>query len=296
MLHSRWARRALYLLLALVLLVAAAIGLGLLLAQQRMHRVVEVPRYALALPSDAQALERGRYLYVSRACIECHGDNGAGRSLIDKDGMKIVGPKIGPGAGSVTAAYTPADWERAIRHGVAPNGRPLIIMPSEDYNRLTDADLGAMVAYIRSLPDAPGGAAVLQLPLPFKVLAGYGLIPDAASRIDHALPPEQPVPEGVNLAHGRYVAQMCIGCHGAGYQGGKVPGAPPEWPPAARLAPGEGSAMPRYAEAERFVAMMRSGRSPEGKAIAVMPFGALGQMSETDLRALHAYLQSLPPR
>lgn len=294
MLNSRWARRALFLLLGLVLLLAAAIGIGLLLAQQRMGRVVDVPRHALVVPSDAQALERGRYLYMSRACVECHGANGAGRVLIDQDGMKVAGPKIGPGAGSATTGYEPADWERAIRHGVDRNGRPLIIMPSEDYNRLTDADLGAIVAFVSSLPDVPGGAAVLELPLPFKVLSGYGLIPDSASRIDHRLPPEQPVAEGITVAHGRYVAQMCLGCHGDGYRGGPVPGAPPEWPPAARLAPGEGSVMPRYADADRFVAMMRSGRSPEGKAIAVMPFAALGQMSDTDLRALHVYLQSLP--
>ena len=57
-------------------------------------------------------------------------------------------PNISPGPGSVVAKYTPADWERSLRHGVKPDGRPLMIMPSEDYNRLTDADLGALVAYV----------------------------------------------------------------------------------------------------------------------------------------------------
>ena len=50
---------------------------------------------------------------------------------------------IGQGPGSVTAAYRVEDWVRAVRHGVKPDGRPIRIMPSEDYNRMTDADLGA---------------------------------------------------------------------------------------------------------------------------------------------------------
>jgi len=94
----------------------------------------------------------------------------------------------------------------------------------------------------------------------------------------------------VTLEHGRYVAQMCAGCHGASLQGGKIVGAPPDWPAAARLALGEGSVMPRYKDVEAFVTMMRSGKRADGSAIAVMPFASLKTMSDTDLRALHLYL------
>src|SRR5690606_16798932 len=131
-----------------------------------------------------------------------------------------------------------------------PRGRALLIMPSEDYNRFTDEDLGALIAYLRSLPPAPGQGAVVKLPLPVKLLYGFGAIQDAAARIDRSLPPQAAVPEGVTLAHGQYVANMCIGCHGVGLLGGKVPGGPPDWPPASRLAPGDGSAMARYPDAE----------------------------------------------
>ena len=74
----------------------------------------------------------------------------------------------------MVAKYTPADWERTLRHGVKPDGRPVMIMPSEDYNRLTDVDLGALVAYMRQLPPAAGGAAELVLPLPLRALYGLG--------------------------------------------------------------------------------------------------------------------------
>jgi mono/diheme cytochrome c family protein len=152
------------------------------------------------------------------------------------------------------------------------------------------------VAYVRSLPPASGQGTVLKLPLPVKALYGYGAILDAAARIDHTLPPQQPVPEGVTLAHGQYVANMCIGCHRAGLEGGKIPGGPPDWPPASRLTPGEGSVMGRYPDAEALIAMFRSGKRPDGTAVQVMPFPSLREMSETDLRALYLYLKALPGR
>lgn len=294
--NKRWVRWTLIGTGMLAAAAAATLGTGLALAKQRMTRVVDVAVQPVPLPTDAAALERGGYLYRTRGCTDCHGQDGSGRTLVDKDGLKIAGPHIGTGEGSVTARYQLTDWVRAIRHGVAPGGRPLMIMPSQDYNRLTDADLGALVAYLKQLPAARGGAAVLDLPMPMRVLYGFGAIPDAASQIDHRLPPEQPVPEGATVEHGRYVAQMCTGCHGAGFGGGKVPGAPPEWPAAANLTPGSGSAMARYPDAVSFARMMKSGKRPDGSTIAVMPFEALAGMSDTDLEGTWRYLKSLPAR
>jgi mono/diheme cytochrome c family protein len=208
----------------------------------------------------------------------------------------VRGPNISAGPGNAVDGYTPADWERALRHGVARGGRPLFVMPSEDYARLTDVDLGAIVAYVRSLPPAAGGPAILELPLPVRVLYGYGAIKDAAAKIDHALPPPQPVAEGVTVEHGNYVAAACIGCHGPHLSGGRIPGAPPDWPPASNLTPGADSAMPRYASAAQFAQMFRSGTRPDGTPIKIMPFEALKQMNDTDIGALYMYLKTVPAR
>jgi mono/diheme cytochrome c family protein len=291
-----WMRALLAGLVALVLLGATALGLGVFLAERKMQRFVDVPVKPVALRNDAASLERGRYLFASRGCVDCHGSNGTGRTFAEDGGLVIAGPNITTGPGGVVAGYQPVDWVRTIRHGVDPKGRPLMIMPSEDYNRFTDDDLASLVAYVRSLPPASGQGTVLKLPLPVKALYGFGAIQDAAARIDHTLPPQQPVAEGVTLAHGAYVANMCIGCHREGLVGGKIPGGPPDWPPASRLAPGEGSVMGRYADAESMMAMFRSGKRPDGTAVQVMPFGSLREMSETDLRALHLYLKSLPDK
>ena len=200
-----------------------------------MQRKVDVAVKGVPFRADAAAIERGRYLFASRGCVDCHGAKGNGAMFVDDGkGLRIAGPNISPGPGNVVTGYTPADWERAIRHGVDPKGRPLMVMPSEDYNRFTDDDLASLVAYLRQMAPESGGGPVLELPLPVRVLYGFGMIRDAAEKIDHARPPEQPVPDGVTTTHGAYVANMCLGCHGAKLNGGRIPGGPPDEPHARR--------------------------------------------------------------
>ena len=73
--------------------------------------------------------------------------------------------------GSVVVGYKPEDWVRSIRHGVNPQGRALMVMPSEDYNRLTDDDLASLVAYLRHIEPASGGGPVIELPLPVRAFS-----------------------------------------------------------------------------------------------------------------------------
>jgi mono/diheme cytochrome c family protein len=292
-----WLVRAGGTLLALLILIALAIAALVANGHRKAARHVEVRLESVAARSDAAAIERGGYLFRSRGCTDCHGSDGGGRTFIDDGkGLRLHAPDITPRS-AVVASYRMDDWDRAIRHGVAPGGRPLIIMPSEDYNRLTNDDFAALVAFLQQMPAASGGPAQISLPLPVRALYGAGLLKDAAEKIDHSLPPSTPVPEAVSAAHGAYVANACIGCHGSTLSGGRIPGAPPDWPAAANLTPGEGSAMTRYADAKQFVSMMRSGRRPDGSAVStVMPFGALKEMSDVDLEALYLHLQGLAPR
>lgn len=292
---KRWIRHGLWAAATLVAVAGGAVIAGDELADMKMNRQVALTSPPFALRRGADVVDRGRYLYASRGCADCHGHDGAGRTFVDDGrGLKLAGPNISPGPGSVVAAYRAAAWERTLRHGVKPDGRPLMIMPSEDFNRLTDGDTAAIVAYVTSLAPAAGRRAVLELPLPVRVLYGYGLIQDAAAKIDHRLPPAEPVADGVTPEHGRYVANMCLGCHGPRLAGGRIPGAPPDWPPAARLAPGADSALARYADADALIAMFRSGHRPDGSVIRVMPFESLGAMSDVDARALYLYLKTLP--
>jgi mono/diheme cytochrome c family protein len=295
---NKWIKRGSLTLLGLVGVAAATLVIAAQLGERKAQRRVAVKLQSLPLRNDAASIERGRYLFMTRGCTECHGQDGAGRDVInDGKGMVVHAPNITPAAGSVVSSYGADDWERTIRHGVAPDGRPLMIMPSEDYNRLTDADLAAMVAWLRHMPATAGGPAVIQLPLPLMAMYGAGLLRDSAEKIDHRLPPSTPVPEAPTAAHGAYVVNACIGCHGERLSGGRIPGAPPDWPAAANLTTGEGSAMTQYADAQAFAAMMRSGKRPDGSEISkVMPFAALKEMHDTDLQAIYLHLKGLAPR
>jgi mono/diheme cytochrome c family protein len=282
-----------------VLLVVVGIGLVLaanLLFDRKRERVITLDVKGVTVVNDDATLARGKYLFASRGCGGCHAANGAGHVFIDDPagGFRARSPNITPAG--VVAKYTEADWVRAIRHGVRPDGRALFIMPSEDYNRFTDADIGALIAFARSLPPVPGGAAEFTVPLPVKALYVIGVVKDAAEKIDHSLPPAAAVTEGVTPEHGRYVANLCLGCHGEQLSGGKIPGGPPAWPAASNLTPGAGTVMTMYDTADKMKAMFRSGKRPDGSAIAVMPFETLREINDTDVAAMHAYLKTLPPR
>jgi mono/diheme cytochrome c family protein len=294
---NKWVKRTSILLVTLVLAGVATAVVGKIMGEHKMTRQITVAVAAVALNADAAHIEQGRYLFSTRGCAECHGANGGGKEVIKDGAMLVVSPNITAGANSVTATYRTEDWVRTLRHGVKPNGHPVMIMPSEDYNRLTDDDVASVIGYVKQLPPVAGRTAVVQLPVPVKALYAFGAIRDAAEKIDHSLPASIPVASGVTPAHGAYVANTCLGCHGAHLSGGKIPGAPPAWPAAANLTPGKGSAMARYPSADVFVAMLRSGRRPDGKTIStVMPFASLGAMNDTDVNALYTFIKTLPPR
>jgi mono/diheme cytochrome c family protein len=294
---DKWIKRGALVVGVVVLAGAAAAVTGKVLGERKMERTLDVAVKPVPLYTDAAHIEQGRYLFSTRGCAECHGDNAAGKLVLQDGGMLVIAPNLTGGANSATSSYSVVDWVRTLRHGVKPSGKPVVIMPSEDYNRLTDEDVGSLISYVRQLPPVDGQRGRIELPLPVKALYGFGAIEDAAEKIDHSLPPSQPVPVAVSVQHGAYVANACIGCHGAGLSGGAIPGGPPDWPAAANLTPGKGSAMMRYENADAFVAMLRTRKRPDGTAISpVMPFESLARMTDTDMRALHAYLQTVPAR
>jgi len=295
---KRWIRNGALAVTTLAVLAGAALVVAAQLGDRKSHRRIELAVAPVVVPTDPASVARGRYLFLSRGCTECHGVDGAGKDVInDGKGMLIHAPNITPAPGSPVASYRAVDWVRTIRHGIKPNGEPALVMPSEDYNRLTDIDVDALVAFLRALPPVSAPGATVHFPLFVRALYAVGLVKDAAEKIDHALPPAQPVAEAATAEHGAYVANACIGCHGASLAGGKIPGAPPDWPAAANLTPGAGGAMTVYADAQAFATMLRTGRRPDGSAIStVMPFTALRAMNDTDVQAIWLHLKALPPK
>jgi cytochrome c553 len=106
----------------------------------------------------------------------------------------------------------------------------------------------------------------------------------------HAVEPPDAV---VSVEFGAHLAQACRGCHGATLSGGKVPG-DPHMPIVANLTPHE-TGLKSWSEAD-FVRALREGKRPDGSAISeYMPWQAYASLSDTQIKAIWAYLHSLEP-
>ncbi|MDR7418311.1 MAG: cytochrome c [Armatimonadota bacterium] len=290
----RW---VLTLLAVIVALLGLAAGAVYVVSAQRLNRRYSVTPAAVSIPTDAASVERGRHVAIALAkCGDCHGENLGGRVFIDAPPFRIVGPNLTRGQGGVGAQLTDTDWLRAVRHGVGRDGRALFAMPSEEYIHLNERDLAAVIAYAKSVPPVDHVLPPSEFRFLGRILLVAGqLPPPAATVLDHAAAIPAAVPEGETVDYGRYLAQTgCLGCHGPGLSGGRVPGTPPDLPPASNITPA--GAIGQWTEAD-FSQLMREGKRPNGAEVhPFMPITATAQMTDLEIRALWAYLRTVPPK
>jgi len=267
-------------------------------SDSRLNARVEVPRETIVVPTDITAIQRGQHLASAvAACVDCHGPNLAGKIFVDDPALgRIVSPNLTRGRGGLGSTFADADFVRAIRHGLDPGGRQLLVMPSDDYNHFSDADLGAIIGYVRSLPAIETALPSTELPPIGRLLFAIGQLSlQPAAGLDHfALRPAAPA-AGVTPEYGRYLADTagCPSCHGPGFSGGKIPQAPPNAVPAANITV---AGLGTWSEAE-FVRAMRTGMRPDGRLLNTsMPWPYYAQMTDDELRAIWRFLQAVPAR
>jgi cytochrome c553 len=281
----------------LLVLILAAVAVYAI-SENRLNRTISVPTDSVAVPTDTTAIQRGQHLGSSVAlCIDCHGPTLGGKVFVDDPALgRVVAPNLTRGRGGVGATSSDADLVRALRHGVDRGGRPLLIMPSDDYSHFSDADLGTIIAYVRSLPPVDNTLPGNELRPLGRVLVATGQLPlQPADNIDHDAP-RPPAPQAtVSAEYGKYLSDSagCPNCHGPGLAGGKVPHAPPDSVPAANITPaGIGS----WSEAD-FLRAMRTGARPDGRVLnTFMPWPYYAQMTDDELRSIWRFLQVVPPR
>ena len=249
---------------------------------------------AVKIPTDAAAVAHGEHLTRVRGCRDCHGSDFGGAKVIDDGAMgKAYGPNLTRGRGGLPDSWRDEDFVRAIRHGVAPDGRALYLMPSYEYASFSEEDFGAIVAYIKSVPPVDRDRVPIQLGPVARVLTALGKIQLAAAQIDHAAVRPATVAPGDTVEYGRYLAVGCTGCHGPNLSGGKIDIGPPDWPPAANLTRDPSGKLAQWSETD-FIKTLRERRRPDGTELnPVMP-AVFGQMTDVELKALWKYLQTLP--
>lgn len=272
------------------LLVVAA-GVAYALGRSRLARTYEAPSAVLTrVAASPAAVERGRHVMQMHACQECHGTDLSGKVFLDIPPVFLVAPNLTRGRGGVGSRYSDADWDRAVRHGLRPDGRSILpLMPYGLYNRLGDEDAAALIAYLRSLPPVDHEVPQTRVRLPGYAMLAFMSDSTLRGGIDPDRPRTPPPPPGPTPAYGAYLASTaCVECHGERLEGGQHPA--PEAPPGPELS--HAGAWP-FAD---FARTVRTGVAPGGRKLSEwMPTRYFREMSDTELRALHAYLRTLGP-
>jgi mono/diheme cytochrome c family protein len=267
---------------------------------QTLNKHIEYSDASPPVLKDSAALARGQHL--SRAiskCVECHGDDLGGKVVFDALPMaRVVAPNLTSGRGGIGGERSDDDYLRAIRHGIGLGGRALVLMPAKNYWHMGDADAGALIGYLRSVPAVDRELPPTSFGLVGRVLLLKGDLNGMfeAKDMDHLARRTLPPAPDTTADYGRYLAEIggCTGCHGPGLSGGPMPGAPPEAKPSANLTP---TGIGTWTEQDFFKAL-REGMRPNGIAIdsTVMPIRLTREMTDQETKAIYAYLKTVPPK
>jgi mono/diheme cytochrome c family protein len=111
------------------------------------EKLDHAPR-ARSAPAPAASAEYGKYL--AQACSGCHGANFAGQHVPGTPPSFPDSQNLTPAA---IGSWQQADFFHAIRTGKRPDGSDInTFMPWQTYAQMSDLELGALWAYLRTLP------------------------------------------------------------------------------------------------------------------------------------------------
>jgi mono/diheme cytochrome c family protein len=253
-------------------------------------------------------LERGEYLVrVVAACGNCHtpitpeGHDPtrelAGGFVEETPAFTAYAPNITPDPDTGIGRWSDAEIRRAIREGLRPDGSVIgPPMPIVLYRGLSDADLDAMVAFLRTVAPVRNEVprSEYRMPLPPAWGPPVEFVPD--------------IPRGATADYGAYLAgpvAHCMECHttfgptGPMYEthwgaGGAEFNGPWGASVSANLTP-HADGIAAYTDAE-LADMIRKGVRPDGSRMAPpMGYPFYARMAGEDVGAIIAYLRTLPP-
>ncbi len=267
--RKRWAA----ILAAAVLAAAALIPAVIYLTSEALIvRRYTLPSSIIHASTTPKDIAWGMHVARLYGCRDCHGADVTGRMRRVAPGLTVAAPNLRRFA----ANYSDADFDRAVRRGLAPSARALWDMPSDAYNHMRDSDLADILGWLRSLP--PSGPA---WPAPhFSLRARLAVLAGTLSPVDpYDLGGHPPRDTGPRYDGGRYLAAMtCSNCHGTDLTGsGDAP---------------DLNVVAAY-DRSRFFALMRRGRVPvghHGPAMSRLAAERFFEFKDYEIDALYAYL------
>ena len=267
--------------------------------------------------TDARRV-RGEYLVENVVgCFHCHSEpdmtsptagpipakKGAGWQMPIPELGNPYSANITPDPATGIGTWTDDEIARAIQEGVDKNGRALFpIMPYMNFRNFTDEDLASVIVYLRTIPAVSQAVPVPVWPFPLNLLVKTMPLPLAA----HEVAPARTTP----VARGEYLVKTVAGCGdchtpaddkgkplpGMEFGGGAVfhdPSQNLKEVFSVNITP-DASGISHYDEAF-FIQTLRTGQLPGRTLTPVMPFANFKNMTDDDLKAIFAFLKTLPP-
>jgi mono/diheme cytochrome c family protein len=265
------------------------------------------------LAAEPAAVRRGAYLADAAAdCVSCHTDSehdgrpyAGGRALATPFGT-FYSPNITPDTQTGIGHWTDAQFLRALRDGMRPDGASLYpAFPYPSFTKIIDADVLAIKAYLFSLPavhqvDRPND---LSFPFSWRLLvSGWKLL------YFHPGPFHPSPGRSAEWNRGAYLVTAlahCGECHtprnwlGAPEQGRFLAGTShgPDGKPVPNITPDRKTGIGDWSE-DDIVALLTDGQKPDfdfvGGAMAEV-VQSTSRLTEQDRRAIAVYLESVRP-
>jgi len=285
----KWIGIVLGSLLGLTLLAA---GILFFIGNSRLSKTYDFPPSGIVVPTDTASIEYGKHR-VETLCADCHAEDLGG--VI---GWTVVGPlatidsaNLTSGEGGIAEEFTTdEDYVNAIRHGIDPEGKPIYMPAVAAFQHISDEDLGAMIAYLKTVPPVDRKTNGSQFTALGKIIFATGMFGDLPVEVvAHENNVTAPT-AGATVEYGEYLVNIgdCRACHGQDLAGGSYPD-PAVTQPVPNLTPG--GELGAWTE-EQFIQIMRTGGAlnPE-----LMPVKEIGKLSDDELKSIWMYLHSLPP-
>jgi cytochrome c553 len=282
-------------LAGLVTLILGAALVVALMGTMRLNQNYNAtnPPATVSAAMTPENLARGEQL--ASICMGCHGTEGKPPLKGNDFGAGFPIPFGTLWAANLTPAGETKDWTdgeiiRAIREGVHKDGRSLVIMPSTAFHAMSDEDVQALVAYLRSQPPAGEPNPPTRLNVIGSLLVGT-IFSSALTVQPHITGPVTAPPRAATAEYGDYLVRIgdCRACHGPELEGGTTPDG-------ATTAPNVKVAVAGYTE-QPFIEFFRTGSTLDGEKVdpMQMPWPEYSaMMTDDDLRAVYMYLKSLP--
>ena len=254
--------------------------------------------------------KRGEYLAQAGGCVGCHTEEkrdavsfAGGRALKTPFGT-FYGPNITPHPQAGIGRWTEADFIRAMREGVRPDGANYFpAFPYPSFSKISDADLRDLWAYLRTLPANSRANQPHDLSLPFRFRAavlGWKWLFFSPG----PFAPDPKASAAVN--RGAYLVQAlghCGECHtprnalgGPKRERFLAGGKGPEDKNVANLTPTRLKKWNDDDLKEFLTTGLRPDDETAGAAMGEVIRNTTSKLTPEDLAALIAYLRTLPPR